>query len=637
MTYKGDFAPGSVVEGWFNTRDTDGAPATLGGSPLFLRVYKGSSVSEDDSGITLTPDFDGITGLNYWAIDTSADGTFYAAGANFCVMIREGIVDGILVVGVVIGEFSLNNRSALRPTTAGRTIDVSTGGEVELIDDAITAAKIAANAIGSSELADGAITAAKFAAGAITATVIATDAIDADAVAADAVTEIQSGLATAAALATVDDFLDTEIAAILADTNELQTDWANGGRLDNILDARASQASVDTIDGIVDAILADTGTDGVVVAAGSKTGYTLSTAGLAAFFTADSGETYADAIAGSVVKEIADNAGGASLTVQDIVDGVWNADLDYYQDASSAGEALAAAGTAGDPWTTGLPGAYGAGTAGFIVGTNLNATITSRASQTSLDTVDGIVDSILADTGTDGVVLANDAITAAKIAANAIGSSEIADGAITAAKFAAGAITATVIATDAIDADALAADAVTEIQSGLATAANLATVAGYLDTEIAAILADTNELQTDWANGGRLDVILDARASQASVDTIDGIVDAILLDTGTDGVVVASIAAGAITAAAIATGAIDADAFAADAGTELADAIWDEAVDGAVTARQSIRLANAALGGKASGLATTNALYRDLADTKNRIDATVDADGNRSAVTRDLT
>ena len=41
----------------------------------------------------------------------------------------------------------------------------------------------------------------------------------------------------------------------------------------------------------------------------------------------------------------------------------------------------------------------------------------------------------------------------------------------------------------------------------LATAANLATVAGYLDTEIAAILADTNELQTDWANGGRLDLI----------------------------------------------------------------------------------------------------------------------------------
>lgn len=69
--------------------------------------------------------------------------------------------------------------------------------------------------------------------------------------------------------------------------------------------------------------------------------------------------------------------------------------------------------------------------------------------------------------------------------------------------------------------------------SSRASAADLATVAGYLDTEIAAILADTNELQTDWVNGGRLDLILDARASQASVDTIGGNVDAILVDTGT--------------------------------------------------------------------------------------------------------
>jgi len=57
---------------------------------------------------------------------------------------------------------------------------------------------------------------ASLAANAITAAAIAADAVDADALAADAVTEIQSGLATAAALAVVDDFLDTEITAILA-------------------------------------------------------------------------------------------------------------------------------------------------------------------------------------------------------------------------------------------------------------------------------------------------------------------------------------------------------------------------------------------------------------------------------------
>lgn len=56
--------------------------------------------------------------------------------------------------------------------------------------------------------------------------------------------------------------------------------------------------------------------------------------------------------------------------------------------------------------------------------------------------------------------------------------------------------------------------------TALATAANLATVAGYLDTEIAAILADTDELQQAWADGGRLDLILDARASQTTADAI---------------------------------------------------------------------------------------------------------------------
>jgi hypothetical protein len=41
-----------------------------------------------------------------------------------------------------------------------------------------------------------------------------------------------------------------------------------------------------------------------------------------------------------------------------------------------------------------------------------------------------------------------------------------------------------------------------------------------LEATSQAILDDTSELQTDWANGGRLDVILDARASQASVDDV---------------------------------------------------------------------------------------------------------------------
>lgn len=63
----------------------------------------------------------------------------------------------------------------------------------------------------------------------------------------------------------------------------------------------------------------------------------------------------------------------------------------------------------------------------------------------------------------------------------------------------------------------------------------------------------------------------------------------------------------------------------------------DEVVEGTVTVRQSLRLSNAASAGKLSGAASTTVAIRDLSDTKNRISATVDADGNRTAVTRDVT
>lgn len=139
---------------------------------------------------------------------------------------------------------------------------------------------------------------------------------------------------------TIDDLIDTEVAAILADTNELQTDWANGGRLDLILDARSSQTSVDDLP--------------------------------------------------------------------------TNAEL---------ATALAAA---------------------------------------------------------------DDAVLAAIAALNNLSQANI--------RSAVG---------------LASADLDTQIAT-LATAANLATVAGYLDTEIAAILADTNELQTDWVNGGRLDLLIDS-------------------------------------------------------------------------------------------------------------------------------
>lgn len=79
-------------------------------------------------------------------------------------------------------------------------------------------------------------------------------------------------------------------------------------------------------------------------------------------------------------------------TVGAIADAVWDEALAGHLAAGSTGNALNAAGSAGDPWSTALPGAYGAGTAGKIVGDNLNATVSSRATQTSVDTIDDLLD-----------------------------------------------------------------------------------------------------------------------------------------------------------------------------------------------------------------------------------------------------
>lgn len=60
-------------------------------------------------------------------------------------------------------------------------------------------------------------------------------------------------------LGDIDNFLDTEVAAILADTNELQTDLTNGGRLDLLIDAILEDTGT-TLDDLVDNLEARLGT-----------------------------------------------------------------------------------------------------------------------------------------------------------------------------------------------------------------------------------------------------------------------------------------------------------------------------------------------------------------------------------------
>lgn len=128
--YLGDFVGTETINHLFTTVQSTGAPTTLAGTPK-VRCYKNGSTTES-SDLTPTVDFDSRTGLNLVAIDLTGDSGFYATGNDFNIVITAGTVNSVSVVGYVVGAFSILHRSPLRPTTAGRTLDVSAGGEAGL-------------------------------------------------------------------------------------------------------------------------------------------------------------------------------------------------------------------------------------------------------------------------------------------------------------------------------------------------------------------------------------------------------------------------------------------------------------------------------------------------------------------------
>ncbi len=531
---------------------------------------------------------------------------------------------------------------------------------------------------------------------------LAADVITAAATAPDFTTEIQAGLATSAALATVQ-----------ADTDDIQTRLPAalvGGRMDSSVGAMAA---------------------GVITAAST-----------AADFSTEIANT------------------------------VWNEPIAGHLAAGSTGLALNSAGAAGDPWLTALPGAYGAGTAGNIVGNNLDATVSSRASAANLAIVAGYIDTevaaILADTtniktrlpaaltaggniktdslyangavwfdqgGSPGTVQyvngtstnPSSSMANARTLADALNlktfqvvgnntninldqgyvgyafqgskwSVALSNRAITNTYFSGADVTGLstgtgasfedcVVGSATINADASFRrcglsgtitfggsgiysffDCYTKNTAGTnttldygafgATTVGMRSFAGGFTLEnmsggdVFACVGGGQVTIGASCNGGTVilvgpinlvnngtgvTIIDDARWDEDQnitnvTGTINGLTVAALSDffdtnsgqtygTAVAGSVVKEIADNAIIPADVAV---------------IAGAVWDEPVDDGVTARQSMRLQNSAMGGKASGLGTTTAIYRSIDDTKNRITATVDVDGNRTAVVRDL-
>lgn len=159
--------------------------------------------------------------------------------------------------------------------------------------------------------------------------------------------------------------------------------------------------------------------------------------------------------------------------------------------------------------------------------------------------------------------------------------------------------------TDVVSAAALAASAVTEMQTGLATAVNLATVAGYLDTEIAAIKAKTDNLPNDTAT--ELAIVTNRLPDELVGGRMNAHVEAI--DTS----IIESIQAGLATPA-----------------TTWAHVLDANAPVNARTALQVLNICAAVLAGKV--IATDDTVtHRDLGDTKNRVVGTVDGDEREPA------
>ncbi len=133
---------------------------------------------------------------------------------------------------------------------------------------------------------------------------------------------------------------------------------------------------------------------------------------------------------------------------------------------------------------------------------------------------------------------------------------------------------------------------------------------------------------------GNLQAALNGAGSSAGAATASGTIGALAWAVGT--------AAGVATTSAVryATGQLQgsiAPAVTLDAANFSTYLLDEEDIETGMTLRQAMRLIAAATGGKVSGGGTTTITFSNaVADDQSRIVATVDNDGNRTAITYDL-
>ncbi len=137
VSFYGDYDTTETVVIPFNAFSSDDPSISITVTDLIstdVEIYKDGSTTERNSvghsGVAVDIDVDAVAGAHWVTIDLSDndDAGFYIAGSRYQVMIVGVTVDGG-IVNAWIGAFSIG--CTLRPTTAGRTLDIQATGEVD--------------------------------------------------------------------------------------------------------------------------------------------------------------------------------------------------------------------------------------------------------------------------------------------------------------------------------------------------------------------------------------------------------------------------------------------------------------------------------------------------------------------------
>lgn len=283
-----DYALGTTFDIKFTTRRfSTGAPYTLAGSPA-VAAYVDNDTTELTAGLTLSVDFDSRTGLNNVRVVASG-GNGYAVGKNYALVLTAGTVDSVSVVGEVVGEFSIEAQSPLRPATDGRELVVDSNGladatMVKVGPTGAATAQTAGDIIGDTNDIQARLPAALTSDGLMKADVL----------------RVGGTLQTAGDIIGDTNDIQARLPAALTTDGLMKSDTLRlGGTLQTardiglsvLLSSGTGTGQLDFTSGVVKANVAD-----------------MTAAGAASFFTRDSTKTYGDAVAGSVVREIAVNA-----------------------------------------------------------------------------------------------------------------------------------------------------------------------------------------------------------------------------------------------------------------------------------------------------------------------------------------